>query len=129
MALVFDNPLFACGVNDFSETQAVDEVRLLNYDIDNFIVGILSSARFQTSMICRDDRKDPIIVSVNLLSNDYKISDEKMGEFVVDILFRPSIYDLLYRFFFEGNHFFAVGSEPFRENLEWTMEGLIACGA
>ena len=129
MALVFDNPLFACGVDDFSETQAVDEVHLLNYDIDNFIVGILSSARFQTSVLCRDDRKDPIIVSVDLLSNDYKISDEKMGEFVVDILFRPLIYDLLYRIFFEGNHFFAVGSEPFRENLEWTMEGLIACGA
>jgi hypothetical protein len=129
MALVFDNPLFACGVDDFSETQAVDEVRLLNYDIDNLIVEILSSARLQTSVLCRDDRKDPIIVSVGLLSNDYKISDEKMGEFVVDILFRPSIYDLLYRFFFEGEHFSAVGSEPFRENLERTMEGLIACGA
>ena len=39
MALVSDNPLFACGIDDFSETQAVDEVRLLNYDINNFNYG------------------------------------------------------------------------------------------
>ena len=109
MALVSDNPLFACGIDDFSETQAVDEVRLLNYDINNFIMDILSSGRLQTSVLCRDDQKDPMTISVGSMSNNYKFSDGKMGEFVVDILFRLSIYDLLYRCFFEGKHFFCGG--------------------
>ena len=91
-------------------------------------MDILSSDQLQTSMLSRDNRKDLIIVSVGPISNNYKISDEKMGEFMVDILLQPLIYNLLYRCFFEGNHFFAVGSEPFRENLEWMMEELIACG-
>ena len=69
-------------------------------------MDILSSDQLQTSVLSRDNRKDLIIVSVGPISNNYKISDEKMGEFVVDILLQPSIYNLLYRCFFEGNHFF-----------------------
>lgn len=123
--------LFNCGVDDISESEVDELLRSMNYSIDHMITTII----FQYSDSRGADRhpvshQQPLKIDDTLLQiiNKYRLSERNARILVVEFYLRNLIITSIHSHFFEGEHFFGVGSESLRGNLDHMMNELIVNG-
>lgn len=120
---------FACGVDELSETQVLDELNHLNYCIDNMIMNIMAADQSLRPQ-CTHQKPAESACDTVLLAfiRNSQLSDQNARNVVVENHLRNLIFSLLHIHFFDGNFFFGVGSETLRENLDRMIMLLIAGG-
>jgi hypothetical protein len=137
---------YSCKIDRISEAEIVDAVQSINYSIDDLISDILvavkssnlsypsTSPRKIKNKKSRDippagpesnpDLNIPALHS--LLTDSANVLSDDTRDFVVDIILHNLISSIIHKRFFEGRHFFGVGSETIHEYLETMFSKLVA---
>jgi hypothetical protein len=121
--------LFSCGIDKISEQEVVDNLRLLNYSVDNLLLNILSRDRtagtFRVGVPGDNHTSDTVLLG---LINNHGFSAVEARDFVIEFLLRNALFASLYTNFFDGKYFYGVGSESLGKHLDRLMAELIAGG-
>jgi hypothetical protein len=121
--------LFACSVDQCSETEIVEEVHQLNYLVVNLIVNLLDADTSFTPRNCtRNHSNSENVPDLLTLLNNRQISDGDAKVFVIEFLLRSLIFTILHAHYFDGRTFFGIGSDHFRAKLERMIDELRAGG-
>jgi hypothetical protein len=123
--------VYACGVDDFSETEIVEAVNHLNYLIDNLIADLLVINYNFSSSSSTGSREVFKPVSGGVLHSSLEgwcLSEGEVRDLIVEFFLRDMILASVYTQFFEGEVFSGVGSGSLQESLEVMMEKLSSGG-
>ena len=124
-----DDLFFSCRLDEFSEVEVVNELRDINYLVDNLLLNIMAADQSIRSPPKPGFNLAPDIVTVDGLPTLLNhLSAGNARDLVVEVLLRDSIFGLLHANFFDGDIFYAVGSETFCTYLDRIMAELIAGG-
>jgi hypothetical protein len=127
----FDDLLFSCRVDTFSEIDALNAVQRLNYLVDGLIVNIIanhhpSGSGFDACYPTNQDSDDSDALGKFLKS--HRLTDVDARDFVAEFLLRNLVFSLLHTHYFDGPFFWGVESESLRTHLERVMTELFATG-
>jgi hypothetical protein len=124
-----DELLYQCGVDDLSETEIVDAVHHLNYDIDRLIINVMAIDKDARPQSGSQEVSNPVPGGVlHKALEDCWLSKASARDMVVEFFLRDLIVQLLHTHYFDGPCFFAVGSRSLRDHLENMMSELAAGG-
>lgn len=128
--------LYSCKIDNISEAQIVDAIQSINYSIGNLVSNILDkvtisklsfySPKSSLQKVTTNPDSPVDIITLQSLLLDSRLSDRK--DLVAEALLRDLICCLLHKHFFQGGHFFGVGSEEFQGYLETMFSKLVADG-
>lgn len=129
---------YSCNIDNASEAQIVDAVHLINYSIDELISNILygveksklsyRSSRNRDTPTTKSDSSGITSIALWSILMDFRPSHHATRDLVVEAVLHNLVSSLIHKYFFKGGHFFGVGSEALRENLEIMLSKLVAGG-
>ena len=129
---------YSCNIDNKSEAQIVDAVHRINYSIDNLISNILykvkksklpyRSSRKHNALTTKPDTSGITCMALWSMLMDFRPSHHTTRDLVVETVLHNHISSLIHVHFFEGGHFFGVGSEALRKDLEIMLSKLVAGG-
>lgn len=132
--------MYSCKIDAVSEAEIVDAVQDINYSIDILISNIMAevkdfrlsyhkvSPRTRKKQNLCDIPSNDIQVLQSLISDSPSLLSDDTRDEVVEIILHHLTTSLIHKHFFQGEHFFGVGSETHREYLETMFSKLIAGG-
>ena len=125
----FDELLFSCRVDDFSESDALNAVHRLNFLVDGLVLNIIANNRTSRS---RTDVSYPTIQdmpdALGRFLMGHRLTDADARDLVTEFLLRNLVFSLLHTHYFDGDFFWGVGSDSLRMHLESIMTELFATG-
>ena len=112
-----------------SDDQMVETVQGLNAAIDNLLSKMLIDAQTPNTLTTLPETSGPYF-DYSLLNffQRYRLSLSSARKYVVEIYIRNTILDAIHTQFFDGHHFFGVGSETYHAIVEQFMSALLSNG-
>jgi hypothetical protein len=132
------DPFFSHNIDNVSQAQISDMVQRINYSIDHLISNIMDDVqKFELSYhsspspqkhILPQPDSDIKLIQKLLESESWHRRSKQTKDLVVESVVHNLITSMLHKHFFEGGHFFGVGSKTLREHLETMLSKLVAGG-